>query len=173
MTESASSCFSFLRPKALDWMADMPAKVKSRESEDELAASLDERYGQINQLWKEAEKRLKRFSVPEDVSVIYHMEPVTFQNSPNPNDDYTVMGYRHLGFCRLRTGWVICFATSLEDDSDRELDWRPIAECSVEVRLHAVEGLKKLKSKVIECAGNSLATLEQTIAHFEHLLTEF
>ena len=141
----------------------MPAPKKGASDsadsrEHELIANLNGRYDEINKLWTQAEQRLKRFPIPTDVHVVINSNPA----SNDPREDRSIS--EALGYVKSCGGWRICFGTYHDGYPDEDWSWKPLLDCSLDVRISAIPHLTKLKGGVVEAAEKSIATLDAGIS---------
>lgn len=144
----------------------MPSKQASNQ-EGRLVNELDDRFRKLNKLWERAEKNLRRFTITDEVSVIFHCEDRYPTSNPN-----VIFVNSHLGFSNSVGGWRICVGYSCDDDESGErITWKPIVDCSADVRLNAIAALPQLKEQVVKAAAEAVEKLDSGIAEFQRLLT--
>lgn len=141
-----------------------PAKPENRR-EAEIILALRGRYDAIEALWNEAEEDLKSFRIPHDVLYPYRTE--ISEDERNPAYIY------YLGFVRYGKGWRICHGS--RDDypltpDDHDFGWKPIIECTLDVRVETFDHFAGLRKKVIESAVNAIPRLDEKIARFRKVL---
>ena len=130
------------------------------EREKQVIKALSGRYDELEALWEEAEKDLKRFRVPHEV---HHRYKQFVETRNGLSWDY------FLGFLRYGKDWRICHCVFC-DRCDDEFEWKPVVECTVDVRLETVPHFAELRKKVVEAAEKFVPKLEKAIASFRETL---
>lgn len=74
----------------------------------------------------------------------------------------------HLGLVRIKDRWRI--ARSLSCDLEPDLNWVPLNDCSLEVRLSATRCFEALFAKLIEAREEAATEAKQAAATLEELL---
>ena len=85
------------------------------------------------------------------------------------SEDIFVEGY----FARSKGGWRICVDTSHDNHPMEEMNWRPITEWSVDIRLEAVPHLSKLRELVLKAAEECVPTFEKAIADIRSTMADW
>jgi hypothetical protein len=137
-------------------------KQNARPSADarqkELAEALNKRFAELNKLWEQAEADLRKIPVPEEVSYCYGSQDEHPEDAPGRFD----VNY-HIGFARVKGSWRICWSVTRDTDPSEEIDWKPITECGLDIRMEAVPHIGKLREAVLEEAEKCLPTLDKAI----------
>jgi len=115
------------------------------------------RYDQLNALWEKAEERLTRYHVPIPVqsTLIYYDEQY------NPDPDTGALCFC-LGLQKIKGKWRICYG-EYYSMQQHDADWRPITECSAEIRVDAVRQLPRLEMAVVESAEKFIPSVDSAI----------
>jgi hypothetical protein len=129
------------------------------------AEALAPRYEQLNQLWAEAESRLKAMQVPRYAWVICKHVPI------DPEDQYSADYCDCLGLVKYRGEWRLCSGSCVLDDfhpqlpgTEQPTNWRPISDCTVEERVEAAPHLGKLREAIVVSAEHYVAKVDEAIA---------
>jgi len=134
------------------------------EREQHIIKALTGRYNEIEALWNAAEEDLKRFRIPHAVELPYDSD-----HGGGPSS------YYFLCFMRYGKGWRIVhkstYAVSEYDPSqDDEVDYKPIVECPLDLRLSMIDHFEALRKKVIEEAEKCVPTLDDAVSRFRKVL---
>jgi hypothetical protein len=134
------------------------------EREQQIIKALKGRYDQIEALWNEAEKDLKRFRVARTVRYLYHSD----------YDGGCPIHY-HLTFGRYGKDWRICYErvfaySEFDDKRDDEVECKPVIEWPLEVRLAMMSHFESLREKVIEEAEKIVPELDDAISNFRKMV---
>lgn len=127
---------------------------------------MNARRDRLNQLWQDAEDRLKRIGFHSNV--LY--EANSYADDDHP--DYKVY-HDCLGFLKLPTGWRLCFVTTNDLYPDEYRTLKPITESSADIRLRMIPFIGKLRQRIIEQAELSIPTFDAAIAEFERTLANW
>lgn len=141
-------------------LSDSP---KSDLQKMKIIEALNQRYQELNKLWEKAEAELKEIPIPLDVEISYKYEPA----DPHEPDGYQI-NY-HLGFVRSKGGWRICYG-STHDGNYPDYGWKPITECSMDIRLEAVPHISALRKRVLKAAEECVPKLDKAITDLRNTL---
>lgn len=133
-----------------------------------VAQEHDQRYKELNKLWEEAEKDLAEIPHPRDVYFYYH----TYQPDEFEHPEYACLDY--LGFVRVEGGWRICYGSG-DNDPDprcRGISWKPITECTQDIRVETIPHLRKLRDMMLKVAEENVPTLDTAIADLRAALAD-
>jgi hypothetical protein len=134
-----------------------PKQAQPETRKRQAAEALNARYKELNKLWEQAEASLKELPIPVDVQLVYKSVDADPQRPNEAQINY------HLAFARSKGGWRICVDTSHDSFPQYDFDWKPITECSVDIRLEAVPHLDKLRELVLKAAEDCVPTLDKAI----------
>lgn len=120
---------------------------------------LFERYDQLNALWQKAEEQFRKNHIPR---------PVVYEFPRDP--DLTVADELHeyLSLQKIKGEWHICHGGLLEY-SPEDLDWKPITECSAELRVEMVKHLPGLRQAAVESAEQFVPAVDAAIVQMSDL----
>jgi hypothetical protein len=135
----------------------------AEEQEKKIIEALTGRYDELEQLWEKAEKDLKRFRVPHDIRHRY-LTKYLGEDPEGPAFQF------YLGFVKYGKGWRICHGCYFDEDRDGDIDWKPVIESTVDVRLETIPHFEELRKKVIEAAEKCVPKLDKAIAEFRTVL---
>jgi hypothetical protein len=110
-----------------------------------VSEALNQGFEELNEAWKQAEATLKKFHLPDNVWIISHSE---WDDPAEPRGQFHYL----LGYVWYRGTWRICHDTDYDCHPDEPRDWKPITECSADVRVKAAPQFAKLHEKVVEAA---------------------
>ncbi len=121
------------------------------------------RYDQLNTLLGKHEERLARYHIPRPVEHSYAKHDIEEQN---PNSGFY---YERLGMQKVKGKWRLCYG-SFDYNECALHDWTPLVECSVEVRVAAVQHIAALERKVVESAEKFIPKVDGAIKALTDLL---
>jgi hypothetical protein len=140
-----------------------PENNPADERQQQVVEALGKRYKQLNALWEAAEASLKKIPIPLDVPLLlksYDADPA------RPGEQIRT----YLGFVRSKGGWRICYCTEHDGFPQYDNDWKPITECSVDIRLEAVPRIGELRELVLKKAEECVPTLDKAIEDLRNTL---
>ena len=122
---------------------------------------LHDKYDALNRAWQEAEELVISLNVGREVVIhLYEEDPGSFghfhpdREGWNDADSIESGSWTHyLAFTKRLGEWRICYVsvpTGWEWNNDYAGEWKPILECSKEIRVDAANDLPKLLLAVIE-----------------------
>jgi hypothetical protein len=132
----------------------------------QVVEALGKRYRELNNLWENAENDLKQIPIPVDVSYCYK----SISADKDHHQPRGEMIHSYLGFVKSKGGWRICYGSSHDGFPEHDLDWKPITECSVDLRLEAVPYTGKLREVVLKAAEECVPKLDAAIADLRSTL---
>jgi hypothetical protein len=123
----------------------------------------------LDEQWLKMEGKFAKLPIPCGVVYVYHSYTVT---GPDGSEGCV---RDCLGIQSFRGRWRICHCSFCvwEDCPPRqesELDWTPIANCSPEVRVEAVQHLAGLGREIVEAAERFIPQVDQAIAKLSQAL---
>jgi hypothetical protein len=116
---------------------------------------LFDRYDQLNALWLKAEEQLKQNHIPR-------MSYYDFPESPADLDSNGNRWTQSIALWKVKGEWRICYGTHPDFDPGM-LEWKPIVECSAEVRVEAVKHLRGLQKAAIDSAETFIPEVDSAI----------
>ncbi len=138
------------------------------------AEALGPLYNQLNQLWADAEARLKAMQVPRYVWVVYNREEL------DPENEYSPIHCECLGLVKVRGEWRLCLGQFVDDEFHQSpsaphqpANWKPIADCSVEERVQAAPFVGELRAKIVDSAEHYISEVNEAIVHLSNALMQF
>jgi len=116
--------------------------------------SLSAGYDRLNAQWADAEKTLRAVNLSQAVWA-------SFKGETQESDDgmYSHDFEHCLAFLKQDGEWRICYAVGEVSDPD-SFSPRPVMDCSVEIRMMALDGLPKLLETVVEKAEVESSKIE-------------
>jgi len=121
-----------------------------------LISTLNDRYTKLNEVWADAEADLKQFPIPHYVEVI-----------ADDHDSWC----SYLGFVKVKGAWRICWGSLHQQDPEQDYGWTPVGECTLDVRLKAVQHFVPLREKVRTAAEKTVAEVDDAISTLQlHLI---
>lgn len=136
-----------------------PQEPQPDQRKKQVVEALSKRYKELNKLWEDAEKDLKQIPIPVDVSFCYKSVSADPPDEPRGEEIHD-----YLGFVRSKGGWRICYGSSHDGFPQYEIDWKPITESGVDLRLEAVPHIGKLRELVLKVAEECVPKLDEAIA---------
>lgn len=137
--------------------------ARLRNAKESLAAW----YERLNAQWVDAEKTLRSFNVPKGVWVAFKDETDETADGKHWRDFE-----RCLAFMKRDGEWRICYSFGEVGDPDSH-SLRPILDCSLEVRMLALDGLPKLLQAIVDEAETESAKLEGALGAAAESLASF
>jgi hypothetical protein len=133
--------------------------------EQEIIKEVRKRYSELEDLWDEAEKDLRRFRVYRPVKHSYNGRNMI------PDDPDSPYGCEYLSWRRYGKAWRICHGTYFDESPPEEnSDWTPVVDCPVDVRVEAIAQFQGLREAVIKAAEASVPELDKAICKFRNVL---
>jgi hypothetical protein len=148
---------------------DMPVRIsiKSNSKSEldkknlEVRKSLEERLNRLNALWEQVEEKLVGLQTPRHVSIVY-------ASQTNPETGETVESM--LALEKIGGNWRLCHGIYFENDP-YELAWKPITDCSAEIRVDAAQQVSKLKEQIVRTAEEFLPKIDNAISSLDKALS--
>lgn len=137
-----------------------PVLAENEAIRKEIEGNLDH----LNQLWDAVEKKIVGMQPPRHIECYCYGE-VFSEFDPNSLD-------HHLGLQRHGGKWRICYAARDSRDDSGEMDWRPITDCSTEIRVQMGKFVEKLKKEVVRSGKAFIPTIKEAIQSLENLLAD-
>ncbi|HEV7221890.1 MAG TPA: hypothetical protein VGN42_04265 [Pirellulales bacterium] len=138
--------------------------------------SLSAWYDRLNTQWADAEKTLRSFNLSQDVWTSFKAETHESDDGTPSRDVFSPTYSRDvehcLAFLKQDGEWKICYALGEVGDSD-SYSPRPVRDCSLEVRMLALEGLPKLLHAIVEEAEAESTKLEVALGAAAESLASF
>lgn len=136
--------------------------ITLERSEAQISEALNAQYEKLSKAWKKCETRAKKLMVPHDVDV--HFDPWL---APDGREYCS-----RLGLVKLSGEWKICFGPEYFDPQTGEdgVDWRPVLDCSFDIRVKAVEYFPELMEKLKREAAKAITLIDEAIAKLEGTL---
>ena len=147
--------------------------------------TLNEWYDALNAAWKEAEDILISINLARNVVVhLYDEDPGEFgpyfpdrDKVLDPNSIKSDGWSHYLAFTnRGAEPWHICYVsvpTDLEWDNPYAGEWKPILECSAQIRMEAAAYLPKLLLAVVEEAEKLGSDVEGAVGLLKEAVAPF
>jgi len=124
-------------------------------------------YDRLNAQWADAEITLRSLNLSQNVWASFKGE--TWES----DDGNHIRGIEHcLAFVKQDGEWRICYAVGEVGDPD-SFSRRPVLECSLEIRMMALEGLPKLLEAIVQEAEAESAQLEVALGAAAESLASF
>jgi len=123
-----------------------------------LKEEISARYDALNALWKQAEDQLRQFLVPTSVVV-----PTDAYVEPDEPPDWGEETRESIGWVKLNGAWRICLGTAIPQ-TNWATTWKPITECTFDIRKEYVEHFPKLREAVELKARETVPELDEAIA---------
>jgi hypothetical protein len=139
----------------------------------QVVKALEERFEQLNALWKQAEAALKKIPLPVDCFITYDKVEICEDpgsSDPRPTGDFL---YHLLGFVKSVGGWRICHVVTDAYAEDGRYSWKPITECPLDVRLEAAAHIGKLREAVLKKAAECVPMLDKAINELGKILAKW
>ena len=128
------------------------------EQTEHLDALLDERFAELNELWKTVERHLIPIAYGQSCTHMYTAAVYT-QGGPLVSSA--------LGVQKIDGEWSLCHANYVADASHA---WVPIHKCPAYIRLAAVIGVPGLYTAVLENSARLLPLCDRAITTLQQVL---
>jgi hypothetical protein len=132
-----------------------PATVDERNA-------IDRRLDHLNELWRTTELELLTMQPPRHIAVEFKTEFF--------GEDGDIELSHWLGVQRFAGKWRVCYGTNHSDQNPERAAWKPIRECSVDVRMMAAMHIKVLVDEVVKTGEKFIPELDAAIHSLERLL---
>ncbi|MGH7134515.1 MAG: hypothetical protein ACREHD_02180 [Pirellulales bacterium] len=139
--------------------------------------SLSAWYDRLNAQWADAEKTLRSFNLSQCVWTSFKSETLEDEEREPPKNIFDLPYSRdiehRLGFLKHDSEWRICYLAGEVGDPDSFSPPRPILDCSLEIRMTALDGLPKLLEAIVNEAEAESAKLEAALGAAAESLASF
>jgi hypothetical protein len=126
---------------------------------------VDLKLDRVNDLWMKLEKKLLNKQPPRRIACLY-------ESREGLGEDGDIEERRYLGIQRFTGKWRVCYAIVWSSVEEDRLPWKPIADCDVETRAHAVKGIDLLKEEVRKTRTVFIPVLDRAINALELALDD-
>jgi hypothetical protein len=147
------------RPKTI-----RPALPPKKPDGEYVKTELDQRLDRLTLLWNATEAKLLRMQVPRCIE--YHFDTQVL------DDDGQFEEYHHLGIQRYSGKWRLCYGSYGTGQMPEVRDWKPLVECNVDLRVHAVKFIDGLKEKIIDSGKKFIPQMDEAIKGLEKFLAD-
>jgi hypothetical protein len=132
-----------------------PLSKRNEAVRTEIERKLDH----LTQLWNAVEERILSMQPPRRILLNY----------AKSYDDGGMAEYECLGLQRHGNKWRVCYAWDA-DWTDEAPDWRPIVDCSTEVRVEAAKHIEVLMEEVVKSGKNYIPKVDEAVQRLEKAL---
>ena len=130
---------------------------------------IDIKFDRINDLWMKVEKKLLKEQPPRRITCIYRSFEVEEYDGEQA---YCGRVRRYLGIQRHAGKWRVCYASTWSKADEENLPWKPVAECDMDSRMEATDGIELLKREVANTRTTFIPKLDETIEKLERALLD-
>jgi hypothetical protein len=151
-----------------NWFCQELKTMAIDKRNEEINKALESRFAQLNSAIEAYEQKLKRMMVPKDTSIVYDSYQDTDPATGQPWGEHS----SHVGMIKLRGAWRLCYADHhlSYQQEEPELDWKPLVEGSIEIRIEAAKHIEKLMQEIVNAKEKLIPEIEQAIASLAQLL---
>lgn len=144
------------------WSFQDGSKMTIEKRNQEINKALESRFAQLNSAIEAHEQKLKQMMVPKEVSIVY----ASYQDSDPASGQVWGEYSSHLGMVKLRGAWRLCYAEHYlcYQAEETEIDWKPLVEASIEIRIEASKEIEKLREEIVKSKEALVPEIEQAIA---------
>lgn len=139
--------------------------------------SLSAWYDRLNAQWADAEKTIRSFNISQNVWTTFKSETLESEDREARGNFfapvYSLEVEHCLGFLKQDSEWRICYTVGEVGDPDSYSLPRPILDCSLEIRMMALDGLPKLLEAIVNEAESESAKLEVALGAAAESLASF
>jgi hypothetical protein len=137
-----------------------PLAERHRKADQALA----ERYERLGAKLAETEKYLRALHLPRPIHASYNERSL----------DYGEQEWDTVSFVRYKGEWRLCHAhcCSYDADENTEPAWKPVAECSTDVRLEAIAQLGKLKIEAAKAKEEYVNKVDSALEQIDKFLSD-
>jgi hypothetical protein len=130
---------------------------------------LDRRLDRLTELLAATEAKLLGMQMPQAVEYQYSVQPYLEYAKGGGQEHHEECML--IGVQRIKDGWRLCHGShDMSTDSDR-VQWKPLVECSVLVRVEAAQHIEGLKAKIVERGKDFIPKMDEAIQGLERFLT--
>jgi len=138
------------------------SKTELEKKNLEVRQKLENGLDRLNAMWEQVEQKLIAFQTPRYVNF-------TYDTQTNPESGESA--YSMLALAKVGGDWRVCYGIFYDSDHE-EPDWKPITDCSAEIRVEAAKHVSKLKEEIIRTAEGFLPEIENAIASLDEALSD-
>lgn len=124
------------------------------------------RYAQLSKKIGEAEEYFASLRLPDFIFVAYNHE----QGEHSPLDDR----WEALGFVKLSGKWRLCYAyvnQAMLDEIEGP-EWKPLVDCSTDIRLEAIGKLRELKMEALRAKEEYAKKVDEAMNEIDKVLAK-
>lgn len=118
---------------------------------EDVTASLLKEYDKLNAFWKQAERELAGLHTPVFCCVSLWSES---EDERDPNPRYYLE--HSLAWEKVGKDWRLCYGVYADYEGPDHGGWTPISDCTLDIRVRAVEGFEKLRTVLKEASTDYL-----------------
>jgi hypothetical protein len=121
---------------------------------------IEKRLDHLTELWNAVEAKVLSMQPPRHISHFFAEH--TFENG--------LSAYDLLGLQRHGGRWRVCYARAYEWNDDEAPDWRPIVDCSTEVRVQAANHIEPFMEEVVKSGKDYIPKVDEAVRSLENAL---
>jgi hypothetical protein len=123
-------------------------------------SEIEKKLDHLTELWNAVEGKVLSMQPPRHIKFYFDSQ----------TDDHSGMSqYSCLGLQRYGGKWRLCYAWD-SDWHDGALDWRPVVDCSTEIRVDAAKHIEKLLEEVVKSGKEYLPEVDEAVRCLENVL---
>jgi hypothetical protein len=133
-----------------------PLSKRNEVVRNEIEKKLDH----LTELWNAVEGKILSMQPPRHIRICYATH---YHEVPGMAE------YECLGLQRHGNKWRVCYGWDA-DWNDQAPDWRPIVDCSTEVRVEAAKHIEALMEEVVKSGNDYIPKIDEAVCSLENAL---
>jgi hypothetical protein len=126
---------------------------------DAIRTEIEKKLDHLTELWNAVEGKILSMQPPRHISHLF----ATY------TADNGMSQYECLGLQRHGGKWRICFARD-NDWTDEAPNWRPIVDCSTEVRVEAAKHIEAFMEEVVKSGKDYIPKVDEAVSSLTNAL---
>lgn len=138
----------------------VPESLNKRN--EAVRTEIEKKLDHLSELWNAVEGKILSMQPPRHIRITY---------ATHPHDDGRVSEYECLGLQRHGNKWRVCYGWDA-DWTDDAPDWRPVVDCSTEVRVEAAKHIEALMEEVVKSGKDYIPKVDEAMQSLENALAD-
>jgi hypothetical protein len=119
----------------------------------------------LTELWGAVETKILSMQPPRHIECEYEASEYW-----DVQENYCIVVHEFLGLQRHGNKWRVCYGYSSSEVP--EMSWRPINDCSTEVRVEAAKHIDKLMEEVVRSGKEYIPKVKSAIESLENAIAD-
>jgi len=125
-----------------------------------LRTETEKKLDQLTELWNSVECKILGMQPPRHISHTFSTE----------ESGHGSTYYQLLGLQRYGNKWRLCYGTGDDFEPEEGFSWRPINDCSTEIRVMAANHINALMEEVVRSGKEYLPEIDKAIGKLKDIL---